>query len=396
MTARSVSFSVSGTASDCAQTLSENISAAFDAAGPTLLFVFASTKQPLGELLSPLAKKFSNTCVLSASTAGEFTERGDHKGAVAAIAISGDFKTYAGMGGGLAKDPEGALDRALEGLPLAVENYPFCTAILLLDPLAGHAEDVTLLLATKLGDNARIAGGAAGDDLQLKATHVGLNGAIAGDSLVVALVHSRTPLGIGIRHGHRACSTAVTVTETEGSLVKQIDGKPAWPAWKELVRPFASAAGINVDTVSGDGVGALLLRFEAALDVGDEIKVRAPLALVGDSILFAGEIPEGSSIRLTESTAERQVESAGMAAQQARSQVVDGRVAGAVVFDCICRNLILGDRFSEAIAKMSSELGGAPLAGFETYGEIALDEGDLSGFHNTTSVVLAFPEDDVG
>ena len=151
-----------------------------------------------------------------------------------------------------------------------------------------------------------------------------------------------------------------------------------------------------MDTVSGDGVGALLLRFEAALDVGDEIKVRAPLALVGDSILFAGEIPEGSSIRLTESTAERQVESAGMAAQQARSQVVDGRVAGAVVFDCICRNLILGDRFNAAIAKMSSELGGAPLAGFETYGEIALDEGDLSGFHNTTSVVLAFPEDDVG
>jgi methyl-accepting chemotaxis protein len=41
---------------------------------------------------------------------------------------------------------------------------------------------------------------------------------------------------------------------------------------------------------------------------------------------------------------------------------------------------------------MSEELGGAVLAGFETYGEIALDVGDMSGFHNTTSVVLAFPE----
>lgn len=40
---------------------------------------------------------------------------------------------------------------------------------------------------------------------------------------------------------------------------------------------------------------------------------------------------------------------------------------------------------------MVEELGGAPLAGFETYGEIALDAGDMSGFHNTTSVVLAFP-----
>ena len=37
------------------------------------------------------------------------------------------------------------------------------------------------------------------------------------------------------------------------------------------------------------------------------------------------------------------------------------------------------------------ELGGAPLAGFETYGEIALDVGAMSGFHNTTAVVLALP-----
>ena len=66
--------------------------------------------------------------------------------------------------------------------------------------------------------------------------------------------------------------------------------------------------------------------------------------------------------------------------------------AGALVFDCICRNIILGPVFTDAVRGMSEELGGAPLAGFETYGEIALDKGDMSGFHNTTSVVLVFPE----
>jgi methyl-accepting chemotaxis protein len=65
--------------------------------------------------------------------------------------------------------------------------------------------------------------------------------------------------------------------------------------------------------------------------------------------------------------------------------------AGAIVFDCICRNLILGSEFSSAVKGISQELGGAPLAGFETYGEIALDAGDMSGFHNTTTVVLTFP-----
>ena len=61
------------------------------------------------------------------------------------------------------------------------------------------------------------------------------------------------------------------------------------------------------------------------------------------------------------------------------------------MFDCICRNLILGPKFADAVKAMSAELGNVPLAGFETYGEIALDAGDMSGFHNTTSVVLAFP-----
>jgi hypothetical protein len=53
--------------------------------------------------------------------------------------------------------------------------------------------------------------------------------------------------------------------------------------------------------------------------------------------------------------------------------------------------LILDDRFTVAVKSTAHELGDVPLAGFETYGEIALDAGDMSGFHNTTTVVLALP-----
>ena len=86
-----------------------------------------------------------------------------------------------------------------------------------------------------------------------------------------------------------------------------------------------------------------------------------------------------------------QIESAREAARRANAKLGGRPAAGAVVFDCICRNLILQAEFGSAVRAMVEELGGAPLAGFETYGEIALDAGDMSGFHNTTSVVLAFP-----
>ena len=84
--------------------------------------------------------------------------------------------------------------------------------------------------------------------------------------------------------------------------------------------------------------------------------------------------------------------SAREAARRARSGLGSKNAAGALVFDCICRNLILKQDFSRAVAGIVDELGRVPLAGFETYGDIALRAGDMSGFHNTTTVVLAFPE----
>ncbi|MFO0561243.1 MAG: FIST N-terminal domain-containing protein [Polyangiales bacterium] len=394
MTIRAESFLSSGSAAEAARSLVNDVRAAFGGKGPKLLFVFASTAQPLDELCPIVSDALHETLVLSASTAGEFTERGDHKGSVSAIAFDGDFVCSGGVGRGLALDVEGSIDRALSGQDLRVPGYEHQTAVLILDPLAGHAEEAALLLAMKLGDRARIAGGAAGDDLAMKRTLVGCNATVTHDAAVVALLHTKRPLAIGVRHGHRAHSEAFVITDADGSLVKSIEGKPAWPFWREAVRAAASRAGFDVDALQPAQAGPLLLRFEGALDAGSELKVRAPLAIEGESIRFACEIPVGSRLRITDSNADGQVLSAIDAARHARAQLGEDKVAGAVVFDCICRNLILADRFGDAVRGMAQALGATKLAGFETYGEIALTEGDLSGFHNTTSVVLAFGESD--
>ena len=262
---------------------------------------------------------------------------------------------------------------------------------MLLDPLAGNGEEATLVAASLLGDDVPLAGGAAGDDLKMAATHVAWGARAVSDAVVVAQIFSKTPLGLGVCHGHTPLSAPLRVTKAAGSVVMELDGKPAWQTWLEHTRVRARAQGIDVDQLSPDQEGAFLLRYEAGLAVGDSHKIRAPLSRAADgSINFACGIPEGSVLRITESDREPQVKSAREAARRARARV-DGPIAGAVVFDCICRNLILDKDFARAVTGISEELGGAPLAGFETYGEIALDAGDMSGFHNTTSVVLAFP-----
>jgi methyl-accepting chemotaxis protein len=397
-----------------ANALIEQVRAKLGGAAPAFVGLFASTAQPLDDIAPRVAAAFPGAALVGSSTAGEFTERGDAKSAASIFAVAGDLRASAGLGVGLAADPERAVTEALSGLPAAVAGYPHRTAVLLLDPLAGNGEEATLIAASILGQGVGLAGGAAGDDLAMRRTLVSCGARTASDAVVVALLYTRAPLGVGVCHGHAPLSRPLRVTRAEGGVVYTIEGRPAWDVWLDETRAHVRAAGGDVDAMPRDLEGGYLLRYEAGLAASGHVgggaeshagtetyKIRAPLSRGDDgSIHFACGIPEGSVIRITESDGTRQVASAREAARRARARLggttqggAAPAVAGALVFDCICRNLILGEDFSRAVRGMSEELGGAPLAGFETYGEIALDAGDMSGFHNTTSVVLAFPAD---
>jgi methyl-accepting chemotaxis protein len=387
-----VTASATGAATTAARQLVIDLKRELAGDEPALVMVFASTAQPLGEVVSVIDEAFAGAQVLGASTAGEFTERGDTKGAVCAVAVAGNFKVYAGIGSGVASNPERAVAQALEGLPRALAGYPHRTGILLIDTMAGNCEEVTLIAAAELGADEPLAGGGAGDDLKMQSTVVSCGARAASDAVVIAQIFSTEPLGLGVCHGHKPLSAPLRVTKAHGNVVEQIEGRPAWDVWREATRVAAKAHGIDVDTLAAADETAFLLRFEAGLAAGAEYKIRAPLSRTPDgAISFACGVPEGAVIRITESEPKDQIVSAREAARRAKAKLGGRAPAGAIVFDCICRNLILKDQFGSAVRGMVEELGGVPLAGFETYGEIALDAGDMSGFHNTTSVVLAFP-----
>ena len=381
-----------GSPQEAGSELARQVKSRLGADQPVLLMAFASTSQPLEPLSAVLRAEFPNTLLLTSSTSGEFVESRDAKDSAAVFALAGDYKVFAGIGTGLARNAEGAVGAAVKDLPTELAGYPHRTGILLLDPLAGVSEEATLITGALLGAETPLAGGAAGDDLQMKTTHVGLDSRVATDAVVVAVIFSKAPLGVGVCHGHTPLSAHLRVTKASGNVVHTIDGRPAWDVWQERTRESAAKRGEDPSKLKDAEVGAYLLRYEAALDTGTELKIRAPLSRAADgSISFACGIPEGASIRITESVPARQVESAAEAARRAKTQLQGATPAGAVVFDCICRNLILGSEFKTAVNTISRELGNVPIAGFETYGEIALVGGDMSGFHNTTTVVLAFP-----
>jgi hypothetical protein len=120
-------------------------------------------------------------------------------------------------------------------------------------------------------------------------------------------------------------------------------------------------------------------------------RARAPLR-VGPrgSLVCAAEIPKGSMVSILDGDPDRMILAARAAAAAARASV-KGPVAGVLLFDCVCRGMILKDAFRREVEVVRSEFPDAPVAGLLTYGEIARSHERVDGWHNATAVVVAIP-----
>jgi len=383
------SGSASGSAADAAATLVEGIKEGVDS--PSLILLFASVEQGLGELQPIVSRAYPDAVVLGSSTAGEFTESGDTQGETVAVAVSGDFVVEGNIGKGLKDNVQTAVATALSGLDATHDEHPHRTAVVLLDTLAGRGEEAALLTSAMLGEDVTLAGGAAGDD-KMETTWVGHNDTVATDAVAVAVIHSKKPFAVGVSHGHKPLSEPLTVTKAEGNVIHEIEDRPAWDVWVEHTREAALKRGIDPAELDDPAkIFDYLVVYEAGLTIGDTYKMRAPLLRGEDgSLTFACGVPEGTTFQIMQGLPEAQISSARDAANKAVSGL-DGKAAGAIVFDCVCRKAILKDDFNRAVSAISDVVA-APVGGFETYGEIALEIGAMSGFHNTTTVVLALPE----
>jgi len=362
--------------------------------------------------------------IVGCSSSGEFTEAGAGDGTVTVGVVSSDsLQFFSSISTELSADPERCLFEAVHDLPSdtdpAVDGYPHRTVINLHDGMAGIGNKVTKLTEQYLdGEDTPVVGGSAGDDLQLQQTHVFRNGRVETDAVVLALIASEKPLPVTVNHGHEPISEAMTVTRADGSTVYELDGRPAFEAWQDAIREDAMETyGIDVDELEAgsDDLVMLLGRYELGIESEPETESggltsriksfieRKLISTKGYNIRWPGQttdtqgpldfavtVSEGTELRVTHSNKPDQVSAVRTAAENATSEL-DGGAAGGFVYDCACRAMILGDDFDEAVDAIQDTVD-APFAGFETYGEVCSADDDYTGYHNTASVILLFPE----
>ncbi len=359
-----------------------------------IVFVFAATSHEYARLLPAIRKVTGSARLVGCSTAGEFTHAEVGHGTVAVMAIKSDSVRFSvGIGRGLKASKNAAVAEALksysaEHRAARTAGFPHGTCIVLSDGLAGQGEDIVEEVHTVAGVLSQVVGGAAADDAKFARTDVFLDENHYTDGIVIVYAFSKTPIGIGVRHGLTPACPSMIVTRVSGSVIHEIDGRPALISYEK----FAESIGESFTPETRD---AFMITHELGmLTPNGEYKIRAPLSATEDgSLVMASEVPMGASVAIMAGTDEKLVSAAEVAARRALANLNGAKPGAVLVFDCICRRIFLGENYKQQVDAFRSVVGqDIPIIGWETYGEIALTPKEQSGWHNSTSVVAILPD----
>jgi hypothetical protein len=361
---------------------------------PDALVVFAAPRTDHRALLEALAESTGTRTIVGCSSAGEFAS--DAAGAEAGQGLTNvtairapEMRFAASLGEGLSRDAAGAARQLVGGFRgEAHEVFPYRAALVLVDALAGHAEELIDTMTVATGGTYRFFGGGAGDDARFERTRVFCGTEVYGDAAVALEIVSKKPIGIGARHGWAPASPPLRVTQSDASHVVSLNAAPAVEAFEEHAEDTTQ----RFDR--GDPMPFFLHNI-VGVETEAGYKLRVPLGIAADGgVVCAAEVPTGATTRIMSTGGGSAADAAAEAARDAVAQVrrEGASPKAALFFDCVATRLRLGRAFEQELDAVARELGGAPFAGFNSYGQIVRSEGQFSGFHNCTAVVCVLPE----
>ena len=352
-----------------------------------LLLVFAEKsllQHP--EVVPALQVVFPSAKIASVSTAGEVYNKQSHDNTAVCIALYFEHTQLEIANDNISSfnHDSGALGKSLASR-LPVENLSH--VLVLSDGHIVNGSDLIGGIIQVLGTDIPVSGGMAGDGNQFSQTLSGLNNEIApGNVILIGFYGSRFRVGISVQRGFSFFGPERTVTKSEKNVLYEIDGENALELYKRYLGPFADELPSS----------ALLFPIAILNESETEPLVRTILSIdeTKGSMTFAGNLPEGSRIRLMRSNLNQLIEKAKTGGQEAAGRF-SRPPALALVMNCVGRKTILQSRKNEEIEELANVFDSHTLvAGFYTYGEFSSWENPalVCDLHNQTVVVTVMDE----
>ncbi len=260
------------------------------------------------------------------------------------------------------------------------------TAFVLVDSRCGMMSELLAELYDHHGNTVQYLGAGAGRALPHSTPCLFSPQGYIQQAAIVATVNGN---GQTIaRHGWERLRGPVVATRTHKNIVHEFNWEPALPFYREFLREHLGDLDHEASLLETSK------RFPFGIyKEGQEDIVRDVVRIDGDSICFAGAIPENSVLHILHGNVEQLVNGCGDAFTECAVRT-KGDVTNCIVFDCFTRTALLADDFSlelETIERNSKEIDrNLTPWGALVLGEIASDGERLPEFHNKTCVVGLF------
>jgi hypothetical protein len=360
---------------------------------PDVAIVFASVAYDQEKMLAGVRSVSGNALVVGASTAGEITTEGPlPKHSVAAMFLKSDtMKFTGGIGESIAAGARDAGKRGADDVK-AKAGAELKAFMMFPDVLVGNGADIVRGVLDSLGEHFPVVGGAAGDDFKFVKTYQYYNDKVYSGAMVGLGLTGDFKIGIGVKHGWIPVGVPLKVTKSEGSVLHELDGKPAISIYEDYFGA-EEAKQLRTDTLAKL---AITYPLGMKVDGSDEMLIRDPITVdAAGSITCAAEIPTGAEIQLMVGSKEEAIKVAKEAAVNAVAQLDGAQPKAVIIFNCIARSKLFGETSGAEIMAIQEAVGAdVPLIGFYTYGEQAPLGGEVRNinkcnpaFHNETVVI---------
>ena len=352
---------------------------------PRLLIVMAAPHYDLEQLAAVLSERLPHSAVIGCTTSGEIAAGRALTQSLVLWALGGTgVRVSTGFG---ESEGQGLRQAAVEaaGCLSRLERRQHTVMVLLSDGLGGDQMEVVRGAYDAANIDVPLVGGCAGDYLAMQQTRQLHGRRVMSGAVVAAAISSDRPLGVGVSHGWNPASEPMLVTESRNTVLSTLDDQPALDVYLNFFDPPQAVRDEPQAFADFAAVHPIGIRRR------DRIEMRHITGCDRDqrALLMVAEVPQGALAFLTEGDYGSVLKAAAESASSAVQALGDGEPAGLLLFDCVSRRSIFGDRHVQEETELISRCcQGAPMAGFYTYGEIARTKGS-GGFHNQTLVTLA-------
>jgi hypothetical protein len=234
-----------------------------------------------------------------------------------------------------------------------------------------------------IGDETPVFGGLAADGLDFVVTRVAANGPFeSGQAVAVGFYGTGLTVTYGAGAGWQPQQRIGEITNSAGSIIYEIDGRPALVALREagnLSSPISFHDLMTMPLWITHPVrnGAGMIRTAVGADENR------------GSLIMAGDLPRHGVCSIMGATLDDIAAGAAWAASQALGGAEPGLVLSV---SCVGRKALLGASAHVEVEAVKQAIGSLPQIGFYSYGEFGAKTGESCRFLNQTMCVTIIGE----